>query len=290
MKMSNVIMASSLIFFASEARAVKYVRENESCFPLSSVRYEAGVKGFNQGLSEEEFNQVIEAGSSVLGALVKKNLGKDLIIDKRWSDSTVEAFATRDEQNNAVVVMNGGLARHPLMTKEAFLLILCHEVGHHLGGAPKILRGNSGLRGWSSAEGQADYFATSKCMPLFYKAGVDTKIFDTDEDAGEYKLALSKCRDDACAKTTLAGLAASKFFASLVPGNIGPELNTFDKTKVSRTIYNHPNPQCRLDTYLSGANCDIGIELPFDIKDPKIGACNQDKGARPACWFQENNF
>ena len=127
-------------------------------------------------------------------------------------------------------------------------------------------------------------------MPLFYKAGVDTKIFDTDEDASEYKLALSKCRDDACAKTTLAGLAVSKFFASLVPGNTEPGLNTVDRTKVSKTIYNHPNPQCRLDTYLSGANCDLGIELPFDVKDPKIGACTQDRGARPACWFQESNF
>jgi hypothetical protein len=79
-------------------------------------------------------------------------------------------------------------------------------------------------------------------------------------------------------------------FASLVSGSVVPELVDFDKTKVSRTIYNHPNPQCRLDTYLSGANCEIGGEIPFDYNDPKIGACVKEVGARPSCWFQEKDF
>ena len=52
--------------------------------------------------------------------------------------------------------MFGGLARHKLVTPDGFALVACHEMGHHLGGAPR--RG-----GWASNEGQSDYYATTKC-------------------------------------------------------------------------------------------------------------------------------
>lgn len=291
MKLSNVCLSLTLISFSSQIfSAEKYKREPESCFPVSDIRYEKGVKSFGEGLSEEEFNQIIDSAISIMSPEVKKILNKELIIDKRWSDPTVDAFATRDDSNNAVVVMNGGLARHPLMTKDAFLLLICHEIGHHLGGAPKMLRGTSGLRGWSSAEGQADYYATSKCLPLFYKTGIDIKMFEPEQDSGDYKTALSKCSDNACARVVLAGLTVSKVFASLVNGYPVPQLNTKDMTKVSKTIYNHPGAQCRLDTFSSGALCEKSNDRPFDINDPKIGACLNDSDKRPDCWFQKNDF
>lgn len=280
----------TLLTLTSTVSWADYKRDPESCFPSSSQKFEVGLKSFGQGLTQEEFNQIIDSAQSVLAPEIKSQLDKKLIFDKRWSDPTVDAYATRDDNNNAVVVMNGGLARHPQMTKDAFLLLICHEVGHHLGGAPKILRGNSGLRGWSSAEGQADYYATSKCLPLFFKGGTETKAFDLDIDPVNYKMALSKCRDDACARITLAGLSVSRVFASLVAGTPEPKMTVTDPTKVSKTIYNHPNPQCRLDTYMSGANCDQRIEIPFDSVDAKVGACVQDVGARPFCWFQEKAY
>jgi hypothetical protein len=271
-----------IILLTAAAEAVTYKREAGSCFPLSSTSYAAGNKSMG-GLSELDYNQILDKVQIVMGPEIKKNLGKNLIIDRKWADPTVDAFATRDDANNPVIVMNGGLARHPQMTKDGFLLLVCHELGHHLGGAPKILRGNSGLRGWSSAEGQADYFATSKCLPQFFQAGVENKNFDL-------KQALSKCRDNICARIVLSGLAVSQVFASLVNGTPAPSLLYNDPTKVEKTLYNHPNPQCRLDTYLSGANCDAGIEIPFDLNDPKIGACVKDQGSRPMCWFQEKDF
>lgn len=287
---SKLLLCLIPVLFSQSLMAANYKREPESCFPMSSVKYVAGVKSFGGGLSEDEFNQIIESALSTIGPEIKKRLNKNLIIEKKWSDPTVDAFATRDDDNNPVIVMNGGLARHPLMTKDAFLLLVCHEIGHHLGGAPKILRGNSGLRGWSSAEGQADYYATSKCLPQFFKSGIDIKTFDIDQDPAAYKIALTKCRDNACARVTLAGLAVSKVFASLVSGTPDPNLSLNDPTKVLKTFYNHPNPQCRLDTYLSGANCDLGSEIPFDSLDPKVGACLKDQGARPGCWFSEKVF
>lgn len=290
MNILKFILLVSVLVQLPSALASKYKRENETCFPVSTIKYEMGVKSFGAGLSQEEFNQVIENAQTVLSSEVKEKLNKKLIIEKNWADGTVDAYATRDDDNNAVIVMNGGLARHPLMTKDGFLLLICHELGHHLGGAPKIPRGNSGLRGWSSAEGQADYFATSKCLPLFFRSGVDIKTFDIDQDSGDYKTALSKCQDNACARVVLAGLSVSRVFASLMQGNPTPELNSSDSSKVGKTVYNHPRPQCRLDTYMSGALCDLGPELPFDSVDIKKGACLKDKGARPGCWFSEVNY
>jgi len=277
------------IMFSLDVSAANNKREEGTCFPLSEVKYEAGTKSMT-GLSEFDFNQMLDRVQVVMGPEIKKSFNKKLIIERRWSDASVDAFATRDDENNPVIVMNGGLARHPQMTKDGFLLLVCHELGHHLGGAPKILRGNSGLRGWSSAEGQADYYASTKCLPRFFTSGVENKSFENDIDSVNLSLALSKCRDNVCARMVLSGLTVSQFFASLVKGTPEPSLLVNDLTKVSRTIYNHPNPQCRLDTYLSGAMCDIGAEVPFDVADPKIGACVKEQGVRPACWFYEKDF
>jgi hypothetical protein len=288
-KRMNVLVLASSILLSGKSFSTTSFKKEESCFPLSNITYESGNKSL-QGISQIEFDQIIANALTVMGPEVQKRLNKKLIIEKRWKDATVDAFATRDDDNNAIVVMNGGLARHPSMTKEAFLLLICHEIGHHLGGAPKNLRGQSGLRSWSSAEGQADYYATSKCLPAFYKSGTGFKNLDVDENTTDYSIALSKCQDNTCAKLTLAGLAASKVFASMVSGTPIPQLGSTDSTKVSTTFYRHPNPQCRLDTYLAGANCDLGPEVPFDLVNPRIGACVEDRGVRPSCWFQENDF
>lgn len=263
---------------------------SEGCFPPSSLRFSTQNKSLD-GISEIEFNQLLERVQLMMGPEIKKNLNKKLIIAGQWSDSSVDAHATRDENNNPIVMLNGGLARHPLITRDGILLVACHEIGHHLGGAPKSFRGTSTLRGWSSAEGQADYFATTKCLPRVFSDGLDIKSIDSEIDNVNLKSALLKCRDDVCARIALAGLSVSKIFASLKAGTPEPKILRNDLTVISKTIHSHPNPQCRLDTYLSGANCDVSIDIPFDNNDPKPGSCpNGAKGARPLCWFSEGDF
>ena len=47
--------------------------------------------------------------------------------------------------------------------------MICHEVGHHLGGAPfmpKYYEDYYLFRG--SSEGQADYYATSNCLKKWF--------------------------------------------------------------------------------------------------------------------------
>ena len=289
MKKKLIILINLVFSLNIMASSIRYKHEEGSCIPFNQLNFNIDNKSLG-GLSETDFNFILDQVETVMAPIIKMNLNKNLIIDRLWADGTVDAHTTRDDSNNPVIVINGGLARHPLMTKDGFLLLICHELGHHLGGAPKILRGASGLRGWSSAEGQADYYATMKCLPQFFQQGPESKNVDYERGVVNQNLVLSKCNDSICARTVLSGLAVSQFFASLVKGTPEPSLLVNDPVKVEKTFYKHPNPQCRLDTYLSGANCDVGIGVPFDLNDPKIGACLKDQGARPMCWYQEKDF
>jgi hypothetical protein len=195
----------------------------------------------------------------------------------------INATATRDMEDNLMIKIYGGMLRHPKQTIEGIYLVLCHELGHFLGGAPKSFRGRSRLWSWSSAEGQADYFASNKCMIKLYDNGVFTKKYSSQN---------SKCEDNYCHLITSSALALGNIFASMRTDWISPILGKVVGSKVSRTRYGHPNPQCRLDTFLAGQACREKSYIDFDDKNFEIGACTSTSsndliGLRPACWFSE---
>jgi hypothetical protein len=147
-----------------------------------------------------------------------------------------------------------------LNNPDVLSVILCHEVGHFLGGAPKQLRGNSGLRSWSSAEGEADYFAGAKCVShvLGEPPGGDPR-----------------------SRAHAASLAATLLYSD-VTGFTKPSLDSHDGSVAPETILNgYPAIQCRLDTIVDGLACPIPDTEPLDDEDPSISACG-----RPACWFR----
>ena len=114
-----------------------------------------------KGIQEEMFNSVLDRVQAVYGPIVAQH-GGELVINRKWDDPTVNANAQR-YGSRWIINMYGGLARHPAVTPEGFATVACHELGHHLGGFPKIW----GLFGsWASNEGEADYFATLKCLRL----------------------------------------------------------------------------------------------------------------------------
>jgi hypothetical protein len=63
--------------------------------------------------------------------------------------------------------------RHPKLTRDAFILLLCHELGHHFGGVPRKQLGpdspaTAGKDRWASAEGQSDFYATAVCAKRIF--------------------------------------------------------------------------------------------------------------------------
>jgi hypothetical protein len=261
--------------------------------------------GFAGGISENTFNKVIDAAEKIYKPIIKAK-GANLTVVRKWSDGTVNAYA---EQNGSEwkVSMFGGLARHPEITADGFAEVLCHEIGHHIGGAPKY-RGNP----WASVEGQSDYFATLKCMhkmiaELQEWPTLAEPLDDVDPLVAERcKAAWPSNETDykICVRSSYGGLSLARLLASLNKETV-PQFNTPDTSKVGRTNENHPKGQCRLDTYFAGAVCNVDPNIEPSGTDETVGVCTgvgatflqainkgmsaytDGLGMRPGCWYSD---
>ncbi len=115
----------------------------------------------NGSLTEAQYNVIMDRIQSMYGDIVRQK-GGTLVINRLWTDATVNSSAEQ-QGNQWIINMYGGIARHPDVTFEGEALIACHEMGHHIGGAPKI-QSMFGGNQWATNEGGADYFATLKCL------------------------------------------------------------------------------------------------------------------------------
>ena len=123
------------------------------------------------------------------------------------------------EKNDLLIKVLGGMINHEKMNVEALQLLLCHEMGHFFGGPPLKSR-----NGWSSTEGQSDYYSGSRCAHLL---GFDEVTFID------------------------ASLALTSIYAEIVRES-PPRVDRCDETVVVRTNFGYPKVQCRFDTLLAG--------------------------------------
>ncbi len=256
--------------------------------PENNRKIEVGDKASNN-MTKEMFLDAVLRVSSVYEPIVKEK-GGNLIMNNRWDDATVNASAQQSGKNWQVN-MYGGLARHPLVTVDGFMMVVCHELGHHIGGAPK--KGGWGSA-WASNEGQSDYFAGLKCMRRVLEKEDNIAIVSKMEIDAE---ATAKCESiyksasevALCQRIAMAGKSLAMLLGDL-GGNSNVKFTTPDTSKVARTNDNHPQAQCRLDTYFQGSLCDKAISDDVDGKDALKGVClkrdGYELGMRPLCWYK----
>ncbi len=293
LQFKKLFLITALMSMAMPAHSTDCFPENHLDFPAPSRATKKKSLLSFEGINEFQANQIIENFKRVISPSVLRQTGKKLIINLDWENPKVNASATRDDDNNLVIVIFGGMVRHPDLTSDGLNTILCHELGHHLGGAPKKFRGYSEKRSWSSAEGQADYYAASKCLPFIFNQSISSPKMDDLASTKELNEVDISCGSDmTCSRILLAGYSVAKVFASLKDFLEEPSLAVKDRRVVWETDMGHPKPQCRLDTIRSGALCAVSPNLPFDLLDPSVGACYSYKsesegevGARPRCWF-----
>lgn len=142
----------------------------------------------------------------------------DLLIRLEPLNPRINAEVIKENGFVSIAVW-GGMLSHPRMAPGTLLLLLCHEVGHFLGGPPLKSR-----NGWSSTEGQADYYSTVACMK---NLGINESEFFE-------------------AATALTSIYAE------VARQAPPRLDRCDETIVERINYGYPSVQCRLDTLIAG--------------------------------------
>lgn len=258
-------------------------------------------------ISEQRFNQIIDEVIS-LWTPVASAKGIKLIVDKKWSDPTVNASASQSGKT-WLVSMYGGLARRPEVTEDGFAMVVCHELGHHFGGYSFY-----GRTDWASAEGESDYFATNVCAKYLWGKQVQRnalykrlrqtppivqKACDTVWNGNANAQAW-------CIRTALGGQSLANLLAAL-GGSKQPSFETPDQTIVKKTSVSHPQAQCRLDTYFAGTLCtkkwDVNVIPGKDFAKGQdtpeaekvamnyscFSASGEKTGVRPLCWFKPLN-
>jgi hypothetical protein len=83
-------------------------------------------------ITEQQFNTICDQVVALWQPLAELHHAK-LVVNKLWKDSTVNASAEQ-RGNTWILNMYGGLARRPEISQDGFALVVCHELGHHIGG------------------------------------------------------------------------------------------------------------------------------------------------------------
>ena len=243
-------------------------------------------------VTKQFFYDRIQQFQNFWSPLLFEKTQKTLTVQVDHESSKTKIYTTRDMDDNPIIVISENITDHSDITPDAIDFVLCHELGHHLGGAPKKMRGRGQWAkvDWSSVEGQADYFASLKCLPRYYALSVKEKENDkantgfyahySKEDIGKIK---TLCREPVCERIILAGLSFSRFYSTLREDWPRPVPGVFTNYRVGQTLSKHPEPQCRLETVVAGTRCFNFYD--FDHEDPRVGACMEGSGKRPVCWF-----
>lgn len=278
----------------------------ESCFPTNKEQIPVFDNLRNDeditGITEEDFNIVLDELEAVYTE-VFEDLGKKFVVNRLWENAQVNASA-QQSGSNWIINMYGGLARHKHATIDSFRVVACHEIGHHLGGAP-VKSSWWGTVSWASNEGQSDYYANFVCMKKLILEGQEGGLDIVSPDLSIYEpeeieVAETVCSErfdssidsnfdtdyNICVRTSLAGLSLGR----LLGGSDSISLLKKDSSVATKTNHNHPKAQCRADTYLAASLCDTPTSVVLDSKDPNLGTCNRrdgfEYGLRPLCWYK----
>jgi hypothetical protein len=283
-----ILFAIIIMFVPASTSTAKdlcqgFLPPNEMKIPVGA--HPVGIRN-NGGLNEQQYNSVMDRIQAMYGHIVARK-GGTLVINRLWTDATVNSSA-QQVGNQWIINMYGGIARHPDTTFEGEALIACHEMGHHLGGAPKLF-GDS----WATNEGGADYFSTLKCLRGFFEPDDNAAII---ANVNIDPLAKSQCEaqfqakkdQDICKRLSMGAESVSYLFQALNEETTRPQFGTPDKTEVADTNDDHPATQCRMDTYFGGSLCPVAASVPNSNSDFKTGSCVQGVdpvGYRSRCWF-----
>lgn len=236
-----------------------------------------------KSISKNQFEEVITVIENLYSEQFDQRSAM-LIIDGNWDSDMTNAFATRPRPYVWQIDLHGALGREELMTPDVFAFVLCHEIGHHIGGAPRDT-----LNVWASAEGQADYFAASRCLKRVLTTSSATK-WQVRGISPEVKKLCKKNygsvnQRNTCERIVRAGELFSKIMAQYSGHNVSL-ITTPEALVVEETINDaYPTAQCRLDTIVAGAICKNNLSESVDEYNVNSGYCSNGSGSRPKCWF-----
>ncbi len=280
----SILVSAALVVLSIVPRTVVL---EEGFLPQNDMKIEVGSLEA-KGISQKQFNQVMDRMEKLYGPEIKARGGR-LVLKRLWDNATVNASAERSG-NDYILNMYGGLARHESITQDGMALVVCHEMGHHIGGAPKYDGGSD----WASNEGQADYFANLKCLRRMFADEGSAFTRPKSEDPGPAAACAASfpagADRAACVRGSMAGMSVTTLFRMLRHETVLPRFDTPDPAVVAAMYDGHPGTQCRLDTYYAGSICGRAVGDQVGETDPAQGTCTQAggqaSGFRPRCWYK----
>ncbi|MFZ4714822.1 MAG: hypothetical protein ACOYL6_13980 [Bacteriovoracaceae bacterium] len=187
------------------------------CLPDSALKIKTTLKNDSSVLAVEDIaNKFV----TKFTPKIKTDFRLDLNINLEVLNPKINAEIVKKDPILNISVW-GGMVRHKKMNPVVMTLLLCHELGHLFGGTPY-----KSINGWSSTEGQADYYSTMVCVKEF-----DYSIEEISQAA--YQL------------VSIYAEASNK---------APPSIDQCDESSVVRINYGYPGIQCRYDTLMDGLN------------------------------------
>lgn len=261
-------------------------------------------RGAISQISEAEFHERAEKIRTVYTPFMKSLKGK-FKLKADWKNNKLNARATQFF-GSWIVEFTGGIARHPELTGDGMSLIICHEIGHHLGGFP--FDGGSPIGGnWAAVEGQSDYYSTHVCARKLWASEKDinqtfalTATLPVKESCD--RLFHDEDEKNLCYRIGMGSLSVGKTMAAIM-GKPAPQFETPDTSVRETTLLSHPKLQCRLDTLFQGSICSAphayqiipgksqrikeGLEAEKESAQNSCSALSRfTEGLRPTCWFK----
>jgi hypothetical protein len=150
-----------------------------------------------------------------------------IVLNAEWESPFFGAGVSLYENNFRLMIL-GGTTRIAGLTPDAYAAIVCHELGHVIGGSPfQTIQ----FAEWSSAEGQSDFFAANVCLPRYFRS-------------------LNETEDNIPARIEEAGYKMIQSFSEVIKEGDAPARFKADTTKTDVTlINNYPSLQCRYENF-----------------------------------------
>jgi hypothetical protein len=150
-----------------------------------------------------------------------------IILNAEWESPFFGAGVSFYENNFRLMIL-GGTTRIAGLTPDAYAAIVCHELGHVIGGSPFQ---TITLAEWASAEGQSDFFAANVCLPRYFRS-------------------LNESEDKIPTRIEQAGYTMIQSFYQIIKDDNAPIRFKADTTKTNLTlINNYPTLQCRYENF-----------------------------------------
>lgn len=186
------------------------------------------------------------------------------------------AFAAKRDNDLWEVTVMRSLLNIDVLSPSSLALILCHEVGHFLGGKPYVVgrKLTAAVTARApkkmSAEGQADLFAAKTCFPII--TNKLPELIESIEINPIVKSISHSCEDQNCLSLLSLAYETTVVYQKLMAELDAHEaffahLNNPATDRTLNYVGEYPTLDCRFETFVTG----------FSL--------SSEDETKPTCWF-----